>query len=58
MGHAVALHPLAVIVVVTSGTYLFGIAGALFAVPVTAMLNSVVRYLAERHGEDPPTTPR
>lgn len=48
MGHAVALHPLAVIVVVTAGTYLFGIVGALFAVPVTAMANTVVRYLAGR----------
>ncbi len=51
MGHAVALHPLAVILVVTGGTYLFGIVGALFAVPVTAMVNTVVRYLAARGGE-------
>lgn len=51
MGHAVALHPLAVILVVTAGTYLFGIVGALFAVPVTAMVNTVVRYLAARGGE-------
>ena len=50
MGHAVALHPLAVIVVVACGTYLFGIAGALFAVPVTAMANSIIRYLT---GHDP-----
>lgn len=50
MGHAVALHPLAVILVVTGGTYLFGIVGALFAVPVTAMVNTVVRYLAGRAG--------
>lgn len=48
MGHAVALHPLAVILVVTAGTYLFGIVGALFAVPVTAMANTIVRYLAAR----------
>lgn len=48
MGNAVALHPLAVILVVTAGTYLFGIVGALFAVPVTAMANTVVRYLADR----------
>ena len=48
MGHAVALHPLAVILVVAGGTYLFGILGALFAVPITAMANSIVRYLANR----------
>ncbi|MFN3340725.1 MAG: AI-2E family transporter [Dietzia sp.] len=51
MGHAVALHPLAVILVVATGTYLFGVVGALFAVPVTAMANTVVRYLAR--GESP-----
>lgn len=45
MGHAVALHPLAVIVIVASGTYLFGVAGALFAVPVAAALNAGIRYL-------------
>ncbi len=50
MGHAVALHPLAVILVVATGTYLFGVVGALFAVPVTAMANTVVRYLAAGEG--------
>ena len=48
MGHAVALHPLAVILVVAANTYLFGIVGALFAVPLIAMVNSIVRYLANR----------
>lgn len=50
MGHAVSVHPLAVIVVVAAGTYLFGLAGALFAVPLVATLNSSVRYLV---GQDP-----
>ncbi|MFC4902190.1 AI-2E family transporter [Kocuria oceani] len=45
MGRAVSLHPLAVFLAVASGTILFGIAGALFAVPVMAFLNTVVRYL-------------
>lgn len=45
MGHAVAVHPLAVIVIVAAGTYLFGVAGALFAVPVAAALNASIRYL-------------
>lgn len=45
MGHAVALHPLAVIVIVAAGTYLFSVAGALFAVPVAAALNASLRYL-------------
>lgn len=45
MGHAVQVHPLGVVVVVAAGTYLFGLPGALFAVPITAMLNSAVKAL-------------
>ncbi|MBC2682005.1 AI-2E family transporter [Corynebacterium sp. 4HC-13] len=43
MGHALSVHPLAVIIVVAMGTYLFGLPGALFAVPITAMLNAAVK---------------
>lgn len=49
MGKAVSLHPLAVFLGVASGAILYGIAGALFAVPVLAFLNTVVRYLAGGH---------
>ncbi|GGG42884.1 hypothetical protein GCM10011374_01580 [Kocuria dechangensis] len=52
MGRAVSLHPLAVFLAVASGTILFGIAGALFAVPVMAFLNTVVRYLVGRRWAD------
>lgn len=44
MGHAVALHPVAVLLVVSAGTVLAGIVGALFAVPIVAVLNTVVLY--------------
>ncbi len=44
MGRAVALHPLAVIAAVALGSFLLGVVGALFAVPVLAVANSVVRY--------------
>lgn len=50
MGHAVSVHPLGVIVAVAAGTYLFGLPGALFAVPLVATLNSSIRYLV---GQDP-----
>lgn len=50
MGKAVALHPLAVIIAVAVGSFLLGIVGALFAVPVLAVANSVTRYLV---GDDP-----
>ncbi|WP_066298968.1 AI-2E family transporter [Arthrobacter luteolus] len=54
MGRAVSLHPLAVILAVTGGTLVAGIAGALFAVPVMAILNSFVRYIAGRRWEQDP----
>ncbi len=49
MGHAVSLHPVAVLLVVTAGSMAAGIVGALFAVPIAAVLNTVVLYL---HGHD------
>ena len=51
MGRAVALHPLAVILAVTGGTLAAGIPGALFSVPLLAILNTVVRYIASRGWE-------
>lgn len=49
MGHAVSLHPVAVILAVTAGSLVAGILGALFAVPIVAVVNTVVLYL---HGHD------
>lgn len=46
MGTAVRVHPLAVVFAVTSGSFIGGIPGALFAVPVVAVLNVMVKYLA------------
>ncbi|MCC9146085.1 MULTISPECIES: AI-2E family transporter [unclassified Arthrobacter] len=54
MGRAVSLHPLAVILAVTGGTLAAGIAGALFSVPLLAILNTMVRYIAARGWEDDP----
>ncbi|WP_233542868.1 AI-2E family transporter [Kocuria tytonis] len=51
MGKAVALHPVAVFLAVASGSVLFGIVGALFSVPVLAVLNTIVRYLSSRAWE-------
>ncbi|WP_174150220.1 AI-2E family transporter [Microbacterium halophytorum] len=39
MGSAVKVHPIAVVLVVTGGSMIGGIAGALFAVPVAAFVN-------------------
>ena len=51
MGKAVSLHPLAVIFSVAGGSIIFGAVGALFAVPILAVVNAVVRYLANRGWE-------
>ncbi len=51
MGKAVSLHPVAVLLAVATGSMLFGIVGALFAVPVMAFANTIVRYLAARSWE-------
>jgi predicted PurR-regulated permease PerM len=42
MGHAVDLHPIAVMLAILAGGELLGIAGALLAVPVVAALSVIV----------------
>lgn len=54
MGKAVSLHPLAVLLAVLAGSMLYGIVGALFAVPVLAIVNTIIRYLAARQWEEDP----
>ena len=46
MGTAVKIHPLAVVLAVATGGFLAGIPGALFAVPVVATVNVMIKYLA------------
>ena len=55
MGHAVKVHPLAVVLSVAGGSYLAGIPGALFAVPVVAVLNVMVTFIARGDWRDEPT---
>ncbi|RAD51056.1 AI-2E family transporter, partial [Burkholderia multivorans] len=50
MGKAVSVHPLAVVLAVAAGGFLFGIVGALFAVPAIAVLNTVVTYIVHANG--------
>jgi len=49
MGHAVSLHPVAVLLSVAAASFVGGIVGALFAVPLVAVLNTLTLYL---HGHD------
>ncbi|HEY7054663.1 MAG TPA: AI-2E family transporter [Mycobacterium sp.] len=48
MGRAVQIHPLAVVLGISTGGVLAGIVGALLAVPTIAFFNSAVRVLLER----------
>ncbi len=57
MGKAVAVHPLAVVLSVAAGAYLFGIVGALFAVPLVAVLNTVIGYIVRANGPRPEPDP-
>jgi predicted PurR-regulated permease PerM len=46
MGTAVKVHPLAVVFAVAAGSFIAGIPGALFAVPLVATLNVMITYVA------------
>lgn len=46
MGTAVKIHPLAVVIAVASGGFIAGIPGALFAVPLVAVANVMINYIA------------
>lgn len=45
MGKAVEIHPLAIVLAVAVGSLVAGIAGALFAVPIVAVLNTMAKSL-------------
>jgi len=49
MGRAVAIHPLAVVLGISAGGVIAGVAGALLAVPTIAFVNSAARVLLAPH---------
>lgn len=58
MGGSVGVHPLWVLFAVLAGTALYGIVGAIFALPVIAIISASIRYLKgtlifERWGKAP-----
>ncbi|MET8611290.1 AI-2E family transporter [Streptomyces misionensis] len=61
LGRAVRVHPLAVVLTVAAGGMVAGIGGAVVAVPLVAVTNTVVGYLrqysAELHGPEPEPAP-
>ncbi|AEW96253.1 MULTISPECIES: AI-2E family transporter [Streptomycetaceae] len=51
LGRAVRVHPLAVVLSVASGSLIAGIGGAVVAVPLVAVTNTVVGYLRQHSRE-------
>jgi putative heme transporter len=56
LGRAVRVHPLAVVLSVTAGGMVAGIGGAVVAVPLVAVTNTVVGYLRS-YANSPRATP-
>ncbi|MFI5778216.1 AI-2E family transporter [Nocardia sp. NPDC051570] len=52
LGRAVDIHPLAVVLAITTGVVLAGIPGGLLAVPFVAVLNTAIRSLLADSPED------
>jgi predicted PurR-regulated permease PerM len=54
----VSVHPLAVILAISTGVVIAGIVGALVAVPTIAVLNTIVNHLAGNDVDpEPPRRP-
>ncbi|MFT4185920.1 MAG: AI-2E family transporter [Micrococcaceae bacterium] len=49
VGNTLSLHPVAIVIVVAAGSYLAGITGALFAVPLAAVVNTFVKTVAAKY---------
>ncbi|MGY4768020.1 AI-2E family transporter [Kribbella sp. CWNU-51] len=54
LGHAVSVHPLAVILSIATGVIIAGIVGALVAVPTAAVINAIVHHLAGNDADPEP----
>jgi predicted PurR-regulated permease PerM len=53
-GKLVSIHPLAVVLAVAAGSTIAGIVGAVIAVPIVAVANVLVRYVADVSGRRQP----
>jgi putative heme transporter len=54
VGRALDLHPVAILLALTAGGVLGGVAGALLAVPLAAVVSSAASYLRARPTEPVP----
>jgi putative heme transporter len=52
VGKRLRLHPVAILLVLTAGGVLAGVAGAFLAIPVAAVISAVLDYLRERRSDE------
>jgi putative heme transporter len=52
VGRSIELHPVAILLVLTAGAVVAGVIGALFAVPIAAVIWGAVKYLRGEDEED------
>lgn len=52
-GKALALHPVTILLAITTGTAAFGFVGTVLAVPLTAVVTTSFKALREARGKDP-----
>jgi predicted PurR-regulated permease PerM len=57
MGRMVKVHPLAIVLAISAGAVVFGIIGAIVAVPIVAVVHTVALYVAGRRNGDAPAEP-
>ncbi len=58
LGRMVRLHPIAILLSVTAGSIVAGIAGAIVAVPLAAVINTTAAFLLGREEKQPTGTSR
>ncbi len=57
VGRSIELHPVAILLVLTAGAVVAGIIGALFAVPVAAVIWTAIKYFRDEADADGAATP-
>ncbi len=57
VGRSIELHPVAILLVLTAGAVVAGIIGALFAVPVAAVIWTAIKYFRDEPDAEGAATP-
>jgi predicted PurR-regulated permease PerM len=52
VGKRLRLHPVAILLALTAGAVLAGVAGAFLAIPVAAVISAVLDFMRERRASE------